>query len=94
MALVPQQILEQIELAAGQLDRPITANHAARDEVDLEIGGLESKDVGRASTTQQRANARQQFRQRERFDQIVVGAAIQAEHTIIDPVTCGQNQDR
>ena len=95
MALMPEQILEQIELARRSAR---SADHheptRARDEIDLEVGGLQSKDVRRPATTQQRADAREQFRQRERLDEIVVRAEIEPEHTIVDPVACGQNQDR
>src|SRR5437867_123229 len=43
--VMPQQILEQFELANGQIERPIAAYRPARHEVELEIGGLQSKHL-------------------------------------------------
>src|SRR5262249_47443632 len=41
--LVPQEVFEQLELAAGQIDHVIAPHHAARDEIEFQIRGLQSK---------------------------------------------------
>ena len=40
MALMPKQILQQLEFARGQIEESITARGAARHEVQLQVGSL------------------------------------------------------
>jgi hypothetical protein len=94
MALVSQEILEQLELATGQVEDPLAPNDAASDEVQLEIRGLQSKHLRWPTAPQQRPNPREQFGKREWLDQIIVRPEIKAEHPIVDPVACRQYQDR
>ena len=89
-----QQIFEQVELAGGELDRPIAADDAARDEVDLQVARLQPKHVRRPAAAEHRADAREQLGQRERLDQIIVGAQVQPAHPIVDAVARGQDQHR
>ena len=46
--LMAQQILEQIELADREIERPAATRSPPRDEVDFEIRRLQPHDVGRA----------------------------------------------
>src|SRR3954466_256664 len=94
MAVMSQQVLEQIELAAGEIDQPVAADDPTADEIELEIGDLEPQRVGRSATTQQGANPGEELRQRERLHQVVTGAEIEPEHAIVDAVARGENQDR
>src|SRR5262245_13005218 len=57
MALMPDEILEQIELAAGELDRTVPAKDGTRDDIDLQIAGLQPQDLGRPTATQERSDA-------------------------------------
>src|SRR5206468_5946050 len=62
VALVPQQVLEQLELTTGELKRSSAPNDAPRHEVHLEIRDLQPNDIRRTAATEQRANAREQLR--------------------------------
>src|SRR5262249_32306212 len=64
-----------------------------RHQVHREIALLPLQDVIPTATTQERPNSRQQLGERERFDQIVVGAAVESLHPILDGVLRGQDQD-
>jgi len=93
MALMSKQILQQLEFARGQIEQSLTARGAARHEVQLQVGSLQTKDIGRPATAKQGANPREQLRQREWLDQVIVGTQVEAEHAIVHAVTGGQNQD-
>ena len=94
MALVTQQILEQLELPRGQVEEPLAADGAPAHQIHLQVGRLQTKRLRRTAAPQQRPNPRQQFRQRKGLDEIVVRAEIQAEHAIVHPVAGGQDQHR
>ena len=87
-----KQILEEIELACGQIQGPPVACRTTRNEVDLQIGRLQPQDVGGAAAAQQRADPGEELRQGEGFDEVVVGTQIKAEHPIVDAVARRQNQ--
>src|SRR5438093_11924563 len=91
---MPQQILEQLEFANGQVERAIAACGAAGHQIDLEVRGLQSKHLGRSAAPQQGANARQQLGQREGLDEVIVSAQIETTHAVVDPIASRENQDR
>src|SRR5215831_14100133 len=94
MALMAQQIFEQLEFAGRQLEHPIATERAPGDNVELEIGRLQSEHLRRPSTSKQRADAGQELRERKRLHQIVVCPEVEAEHTVVDAVASGENQNR
>ena len=47
-----------------------------------------------AAAPGQRLQPRQQFQERERLDQVVVGAVVQAADAVLDAVARGQHDDR
>ena len=49
LALVAQQVLEQLELAHGQLHGLAAARHLARDQVHVEIADAEAGRLRRAA---------------------------------------------
>src|ERR1700722_14610796 len=68
------QEFEQPELGRAEIDRAGRAGHALFLAIELEIADVEHHgDPLGAGAAQQRADARQQFRHRERLDDIVVG---------------------
>jgi hypothetical protein len=93
-ALVAHQVLEQLELALGQLDRALAADHLVRVRVQRQVADAQRRRAARRAPAQQRAHARQQLLALERLDQVVIGARIQPLHTRLQRVACGQDQDR
>src|SRR5204862_7608380 len=93
-ALVSQQVLEQFELATGEIDQLVATDDTAADEIELEIRNLEPQHIGGTASAHQGANPCEELRQRERFHQVVVGAEIEPEHAIINAVTGREDQDR
>lgn len=94
VSLMPQQILEQLELSRRQFKRASTSQGTTRYEVDLQVRCFETQNVGRTPTSHQRPNARQQFRQREWLDQIIVCAEVEPDNAILDSIAGRQNQHR
>jgi hypothetical protein len=88
------QVLEQLELATGVVDRPIATNDSSGDEVHFEVGDFEPKNLGRTTAAQEGANPSEQLRQREGLHQIVVGSSIQSKDSILDPVARRENKYR
>jgi len=64
----------------------------ARVDMNVAQFNLRARFAGRASD--ERAQPREQFRQIERFDEIVVGAGVQAAHAILVGVARGEHEDR
>jgi hypothetical protein len=91
-----QEELEQQELGARQSDRALAPAHAVLHRIELEVGEAQRLAlVGRlAGAPQQGANARAQLVERERLDQVVVGARVQASHAVGDGVAGGEHEDR
>ena len=83
-----------IELASSQIHRPAAAIDSARYQVDLQVADLQSEDVGRSPAAKERPNAGEQFRDRKRLDQIIIGAAVETRDTVVDAVTSRQDQHR
>src|SRR5437867_3903583 len=94
MTLVPQQVLEEFELAGGQVEDTPPSLDRARRSIELQVGHLQPQRVCGTTAAQERADAREQFGKGERFDQIIVGAKIESEYSVVDPVASGQNQNR
>ena len=92
VALVPQQVLEQLELTTGELERSSAPNDAPRHEVHLEIRDLQPNDIRRTAATEQRANAREQLRQRERLHQVIVRTQVQPRHSVVDSIARRENE--
>ena len=88
--------LEQQELGPRQLDHAISPAHLVGDGVEHEVSERQGLRLAGtlARPAQQRTNARLQLSERERFDQVVVGADVETDHAIVDPVARGQHQDR
>jgi hypothetical protein len=93
MALVPQEIFEQVELSTRQVEQPLAADSAAGYEIQFQIRRFQSKHVRWSAASQQRANPGEQLGKRERLDQIVVGSEIQAANSIVNAVSRRQDQD-
>jgi hypothetical protein len=88
-----EQVLEELEFAGRQLDRPSGPRDSSRDEVHIEITYAQTQGFHAAATAQQCSNARDEFSESERFDEIVVGAAVQAGNSIFQCVARSQQKD-
>ena len=89
------QVFEQAELGRPEVDRTGRARHPLLLAVELEVAdGQHHGDALGAGPAQQRADARQQFRHRERFDDVVVGAGGKAAHPLAFLAARGQHDDR
>ena len=94
VALMAQQVLEQLELArpSGRAGDRRGRRGAPRDPSPDRR--LSSEGLGRTATPQQGTDPSQQFRHGERLDKIIVRAGIQAGDAVFDAIARGQNQDR
>ena len=68
------------ELGAGQLERRAAAAHRVGDGVEREVAEAQRRApaVAGRRAAQQRADAREQLLERERLDEVVVGAGVEA----------------
>src|SRR5438093_4042515 len=92
MALLAQQIFQELELPTREIERAATSRHSPHGRIHFQVCGLEAKHVRRTAATQQRADTCEQLGKRERLHQIVVGAQIEAEDSILDRVASGQHE--
>ena len=82
---IAHQHFEQAEFARLQIDLLAVANDSAANQIHLQIGdgklrllALQGRTAGKS------IDARQQFRERKRFGQIVVATGFQALHAVVD----------
>src|SRR3954467_2675462 len=71
--LVAHQILQQLELALGELDLPIPPAHLVRVGGEREIAHAQRGHAARRAAPQQRAEPGQQLLALEGLDEVVVG---------------------
>ncbi len=86
--------LEQVELAPGEVQVAAAAGGDVAARVDDHVADHERTGARRAAAAQQRLQARGQLRDRERLDQVVVGARLQPGDAVLDLVARGQDADR
>src|SRR5215207_5196961 len=92
--LVAHQVLEQLELALGQLDRALAAMHLVRVGVEREVADAQRGHAARRAPAQQGAEPGEQLLALERLDEVVVGADVEAFDARVERVARGQHQDR
>src|ERR671935_92142 len=85
-ALVAHQVLEQLELALGELDRALATVHLVRVGVEAEIADAERRHAAGRPPAQQRPQSREQLLALERLDQVVVGADVEALHARVERI--------
>src|SRR4051812_11659894 len=90
---VAHEELEEVELGACQLQAALAAVRLARRRVDEHVGEAE-RSVARPGASQQRAHAGTQLLDRERLDEIVVGAGVEAFDAVVDGVARRDDEDR
>ena len=91
----PRQILEQRVFLARQRDVMTAEAHATAAGVERQRADHQPLGQQRlAAAADQRPKPREQLAKVERFDEVVVRAAIQALDPRVDGIACGQHQDR
>src|SRR4051794_16446230 len=93
-ALVAHQVLQQLELALGELDVAIATADLVGVGVELEVAGDQRRRAPRRAPPQQRAQAGQQLLALEGLDEVVVGARVEALDARLDRVARGEHEDR
>ena len=94
LAGVADEDLEQVELAAGEAELAAAARGDVAARVDDEVAA--PRAGRRPSAPRRRSSASQprgQLVDRERLDQVVVGAGLQAGDAVVDLVARGQHAD-
>src|SRR4051794_25596466 len=76
-ALVAHEVLEQLELALGELDRAIAARDLVRVRVQRQVRDDERCAPAGRPAAQERAQAGQQLLALEGLDEVVVGARVE-----------------
>ena len=96
LARVPEEQLEQRELGARELDRTTPAPHLARPEIELEIREAQHVRglVAIRRASEQRAQPREQLRERERLREVVVRSRVEAGDAAVDLGARGQHEHR
>jgi hypothetical protein len=88
-----EEILEHLEFLRREIESLPSPHDLASHEVHRQVVLLEPQDLIRAAAAQEGTNSRQQLRERKGFDEVVVGAAVESVHTIVDGVLGRQDQD-
>src|SRR5207253_411620 len=83
-ARVAHKIVEEGELSGRQLDGCTTTGHRTSSRVQSEIGDLQHGRLDRGTPSEQSADTRDQFLERERLGKVIVGAGIEAQHLVFD----------
>ena len=91
-----QQQLEQQELGTRELDRAAAAADLVRLRLELDVGEAQHLAVHAAAgaAPQQGAQPREQFVERERLHQVVVGAGVQPAHPVGHRIAGGEDEHR
>jgi hypothetical protein len=88
-----KQVLENFELFHSELNRLPSPGDLAGHEIHLEILVLELEHLIRPAASEERADAHEQLRDRERLHQVVVGSTIESAHAVVDRVLGLEDHD-
>src|SRR4051812_22142120 len=92
LARVAHERLQKLELLRRQRDLGAAAPHAPGRGIQPQVADLQDGRALHRPAAGQRPQPRQQLCERERLRQVVVGAAVQAGHAVLDGVARGQHQ--
>jgi hypothetical protein len=88
-----KQVLENVELFHRELNRLPGPGNLAGHEIHFEIFMLELEHLIRPAAAEERADAREQLRDRERLHQVVVGSTVEPAHAVVDRILGREDQD-
>jgi hypothetical protein len=83
---MPKQILQDLKLLRRQLERLSRSYHLARHEIHFQVLVLKLEHLIRSPSAEERADAREQLRDRERLHEVIVGSTVEPTHAIVDRV--------
>jgi hypothetical protein len=89
LTLMAEKIGEQFVFTRRKENVFTVTGDAPIFDIYDEIADLFAYRFGRGAAPQKNAHPSQQFCEREGFDEIVVGAAVESEYAIFDSVACG-----
>src|SRR5437868_13566587 len=93
MAEMPQEILEDLELLDGEIERHSPARHRSGDQIHLQIALVKLEDLIWPPTAQERTNPSEQLGNSKWLHEVVVRATVQSAHAIVDGVLRRENED-
>src|SRR6266566_3739413 len=94
LAAPAEQQLEQGELLRRQLELRLAAPGAPGRRIEAQIARLQKRRAFRGRTANEGSEARQQLRERERLQQVVIRARVEAVDAIADRIARGEHQHR
>src|SRR6476620_6357567 len=98
LARVPEETLEERELARAEVDETIIHRHATSRFVEHDRADAQpwlGTPSGRRRTAPgKRPKAGRQLLVRKRLHEVVVRARVEAGHPVTDSVPCGEHEDR
>src|SRR5215211_672528 len=92
--LVPHEVLEQLELAGGQLERALAAEDLVGVGVEAQVADHHECAAPRRPAAQERPQPSQQLLALERLDEVVVGPRVEPLDPRVDRVARGEYEDR
>jgi hypothetical protein len=94
LAGVAEEELQQVEFDPGQGEGARTPVRLPGGQVERELAEPQHAPLALETAAQEGPQPGQQLLQRERLDEVVVGAGIESLHPVIDAVTRRQHEDR
>src|SRR5262245_52757533 len=83
---MPHQVFQKLEFSRRQLDNSPTPGDLACDKVHIQVAYGQAQRIGRAPSPQKGAYTCDEFGERERFDEIVIGTAVQSGYAVFQSV--------
>ena len=93
LARMAHQELEQLELAAREVEHALAAVGAAPARIEPQVADLERLALDGGLAAQQRLHARDHLLHREGLDDVVVGPGLQPADALVDLVARGEHAD-
>jgi hypothetical protein len=91
---VSQEVHEDLEFLSSELDWPIAAQDLPRRDIAVDVVESENIAAVGAPTAEYRPDARQQFVERERLGDVVVGPGAQGDDLVCHLIAGGKHYDR
>src|SRR5690349_2738478 len=92
LAVPAREQLQQRELARREIDARRAALDAAAVHVHFQVADADQFAFAWRPATRERAYACEQFDERKRFDEVVVGAEFETAHAVVDVVAGGEKE--